>query len=302
MERQALSHVHTHFASAVGFLLGRTFPVTVSHTFHGASEFSNAAGFRMAEKVASSLFCSAISQHGFSQIMYVSGYSQWSKLERAYLGVDPSQFSPRPFRSAPEPFQIMCAGRLAAVKGQHLLIEAMAMLVSEGRNIRLLLAGNGPDRAALEQDAAGRGLTGRVSLLGNLNQEQLLEYYRQCDVFVLSSFAEGLPVVLMEAMSMEIPCVATWVNGTPEIISHETDGLLIPPGDARALASAVARLMDDEELRRELGKKARHKVEARFDLRRNAEHLAGVFQRRLGRQAGTIPGRVLPAPPRSASS
>ena len=98
---------------------------------------------------------------------------------------------------------------------------------------------------------------------------------------MISSFAEGLPVVLMEAMAMEIPCVAPWVNGIPEIVTHETDGLLVPPGEAGALARAIGRLMDDTELRRALGEKARLKILEKFDLRRNTEHLADVFRRRL---------------------
>jgi glycosyltransferase involved in cell wall biosynthesis len=114
-----------------------------------------------------------------------------------------------------------------------------------------------------------------------VNQDKLLDLYRESDALVLSSFAEGLPVVLMEAMAMEIPCVAPWVNGIPEIVTHETDGLLVPPGDAEALARAIGRLMDDAELRRTLGQNARLKILEKFDLRRNTEHLADVFQRRL---------------------
>jgi glycosyltransferase involved in cell wall biosynthesis len=167
------------------------------------------------------------------------------------------------------------------VKGQHVLIAAMAALVQEGRHIRLRFAGDGPDRAALSQDVKNRGLADCVSFEGNVNQDKLLDLYRESDALVLSSFAEGLPVVLMEAMAMEIPCVAPWVNGIPEIVTHETDGLLVPPGDAEALARAIGRLMDDAELRRTLGQNARLKILEKFDLRRNTEHLADVFQRRL---------------------
>jgi colanic acid/amylovoran biosynthesis glycosyltransferase len=282
MRRHGLRHVHTHYASTVGFLVGRIFPVTLSITFHGPAEFEDPAGSRLTGKVRASLFCCAISQYGVSQLMYACGYPEWPKLELTALGVDPDRFPPRPFRATPSPFQIICVGRLAPVKGLHLLIAAMAALVQEGRHIRLRLAGDGPDRIALRQDVEGRGLSDRVSFEGNVNQDKLLELYRESDALVLSSFAEGLPVVLMEAMAMEIPCVAPWVNGIPEIITHETDGLLVPPGDAAALARAVGRLMDDAELRRNLGQNARLKILEKFELRRNAEHLADVFRRRLG--------------------
>lgn len=281
MRRHALTHVHTHYASTVGSLVRRIFPVTLSITFHGSAEFRNPEGFRLAEKVRVSLFCCAISQYGFSQLMYACGHPQWPKLELTTLGVDPQTFQPRLFRPNPSPFQIICVGQLAPVKGQHVLVAAMAALVKEGRDIRLRFAGEGPDRIALRQDVENRGLPERVWFEGNVNHDKLLDMYRDSDALVLSSFAEGLPVVLMEAMSMEIPCVAPWVNGIPEIVTHETDGLLVPPGDAEALARAIARLMDDAELRRRLGQKARLKILEKFDLRRNTEHLAGVFRRRL---------------------
>src|ERR1017187_6015062 len=281
MRRHDLSHVHTHYASAVGVLVGRIFPVTLSIAFHGPAEFEDPAGSRLAEKVRASLFCCAISQYGVSQMMYACGYPEWPKLELTTLGVDPNRFQPRPFRPSPSPFQIICVGRLAPVKGLHLLIWAMAALVKEARHIRLRLAGDGPERVALRQDVENRGLSDHVSFEGNVNQDKLLDLYRESDALVLSSFAEGLPVVLMEAMAMEIPCVATWVNGIPEIVTHETDGLLVPPGDPEALARAVARLMDNAEVRRTLGQRARLKILEKFDLRRNTEHLADVFRRRL---------------------
>jgi colanic acid/amylovoran biosynthesis glycosyltransferase len=281
MRQNRLTHVHTHYASTVGLILTRMFPVTLSITFHGPAEFENAVGSRLREKVEASLFSCGISQYGLSQIMAATGYSEWPKLELTPLGVDPAEFPPRPFRPDPSPFQIVSVGRLAPVKGQHVLIAAMQRLVSEGRNIRLRLAGDGPDRAELQQDAADRGLHEHVLFEGNVNQDTLREFYRESDALVLSSFAEGLPVVLMEAMAMEIPCISPWVNGIPEIVTHAENGLLVPPGDAEALASAIARLMDDAELRRMLGQKARLKVLERFNLRRNTGHLAGIFRRRL---------------------
>jgi colanic acid/amylovoran biosynthesis glycosyltransferase len=281
MRGHGLSHVHSHFASTVGVLVRRIFPVTLSITFHGPAEFQDPAGSRLAQKVEACLFCCAISQYGVSQLMYACGHPEWPKVELTPLGVDPTGFPPRPFRANPSPFQIICVGRLAPVKGQHLLIDAMATLIQEGRHIRLRFAGDGPDRAGLQRDVESRGLADAISFAGNVNQDNLLDLYRESDALVLSSFAEGLPVVLMEAMAMEIPCVAPWVNGIPEIITHETDGLLVPPGDAEALTRAISRLMDDAVFRRTLGQNALQKILEKFDLRRNTEHLAHVFRRRL---------------------
>jgi glycosyltransferase involved in cell wall biosynthesis len=188
---------------------------------------------------------------------------------------------PRAFRADPDPFQIACVGQLAPVKGQHMLLAAVELLAREGRRVLLRIAGDGPDRASLEQDIAGRNLARHVVMEGFLNQDKLRELYAECDALVLPSFAEGIPVVLMEAMAMEIPCVATWITGIPEIIRHETDGLLAPPGDADALARAIARLMDDSALRRRLGQQGRLRILEKFDLHRNTEHLAEIFRRRI---------------------
>ena len=281
MRQRQIPHVHTHYVSTVGLIVKQMFPVTLSITFHGPAEFENVVGSNLREKVAASLFSCAISRFGLGQLMYASGYAEWAKLELTPLGVDPADFPPRTFRPNPSPFQIVCVGRLAPVKGQHLLVEAMERLVRSGRNIRLRLAGDGPDRAALQQDVQGRGLEKHVLFEGNVNQDKLRELYRESDALVLASFAEGLPVVLMEAMAMEIPCVAPWVNGIPEIITHESDGLTVPPGDAEALAGAIGRLMDDAEFRQALGQKARIKVLEKFTLQLNTEHLADIFRRRL---------------------
>ena len=281
MRQNRLTHLHTHYASDVAVIVARIFPVTLSITMHGPAEFENVTGFHLREKVGASLFACAISQYGVSQIMAASAHADWPKLEVTRLGVDPDEFPPRPFRPDPSPFRLICVGRLAPVKGQHVLIGAMDRLAKSGRQFGLHLAGDGPDRLELERDTERRGLRKYIVFEGNINQDKLRELYRESDALVLSSFAEGLPVVLMEAMAMEIPCVATWVNGIPEIISHETDGLLVAPGDPEVLASAVARLMDDAGLRRRLGQQARRKVLDKFTLQHNAEHLADVFRRRL---------------------
>ena len=282
MMRHRLFHVHIHYCSTVGWIAAAIFPISMSVTFHGQAEFVNPDGFQLREKIRTSLFCRAISLHGRSQMLKVVDYREWPKVEVAFLGVDPREFQPWPFRAHPEPFQIACVGQLAPVKGQHMLLAAVELLAREGRRVLLRIAGDGADRAGLEQDIASRNLARHVIMEGFLNQDKLRELYAECDMLALPSFAEGIPVVLMEAMAMEIPCVATWITGIPEIIRQETDGLLTPPGDAEALACAIARLMDDPELRRSLGQAARLRILEKFDLHRNTERLAEIFGRRLG--------------------
>jgi glycosyltransferase involved in cell wall biosynthesis len=282
MRRHRLSHLHSHFSSTVAMIVARTFPVTMSAAFHGPAEFEDPAGFQIAEKVRASLFSCAISRFGRAQLMHASPYAEWPKLELTPLGIDPAEFPPRSFRRDPAPFEIVCVGRLAPVKGQHVLLDAVEQLVRQGCDLRLHLAGDGPDRPALERHAAARGLSSRIVFTGNLNQDELRRLYAGSDLMVLSSFGEGLPVVLMEAMAMEIPCVAPWIAGIPELVRDGASGLLVPPGDPDALAGAILAMIRDPELRLRLAREGRRQVLEGFDLGPNGERLAALFLRRLG--------------------
>jgi glycosyltransferase involved in cell wall biosynthesis len=285
MKRNRLRHVHTHFSSGVALIVARTFPVTMSATFHGPAEFEDTAGFRLAEKIGASLFSCAISYYGLSRLMYATAPSQWPKLEVTPLGVDAAEFSPRPFRENSPVFEILSVGRLAPVKGQQAMIAAVDTVVKEGRRIRLRLAGDGPDRAELEREVERRGLSQEVIFEGNLNQDQLRAVYRESDAFVLSSFGEGLPVALMEAMAMEIPCIATWIAGIPELIRDGVGGLLVAPGDVQSLAKAIIRLMSDAELQRRLGQSGRRRILEGYEVITNVGRFGKVLSRRLAEAA-----------------
>ncbi len=177
--------------------------------------------------------------------MRFSNPSDWHKFEVARLGVDPAVFSPRPPREHPDPFDIVCVGRLAPVKGHLVLIRAIDQLARDGGRVRLRIVGGGDLRAALEAEVRSlRACPVTSSSEGSLNQDRVIDLYRQADAFAPASFAEGVPVVLMEAMSMEIPCVATWVNGVPELIRDGDDGLLVALSDADGLAAAIKLLID----------------------------------------------------------
>ena len=278
MRRQNLSHIHMHFTSTVGLLAMRLTPMRASATIHGPAEFDDPAAFHLTEKIRAFHLLCAISDYGRGQLMRFSGESQWNKIRVARLGVDPSLYAPRPFRENPDPFEILFVGRLAPVKGPHVLIAAMDRLVRQGRAVRLRFAGDGPSRPGLESDAAGRGLNNHVIFEGWQDADRVRALYQQADIVALPSFAEGIPVVLMEAMAMEIPCVSTRVTGIPELIRDEVDGLLVTPGNDEELAAAIARLMDDPELCRRLGESARRQVIENFNLDRNTAQLAAIFR------------------------
>jgi glycosyltransferase involved in cell wall biosynthesis len=285
MRRNGLTHLHVHFATpaaTVALIARQIFPITFSMTVHGPDEFYDAPGYYLAEKIASASFICCIGYYARSQLMKLSPPDQWDKFEISPLGVDPALFMPRPFRANPQPFEIICVGRLTPAKGQAILLAAIAQLCREGRKLRLRLVGDGPDREMLEQFAAENQLGNAAIFTGAVNQDQIRELYAAADVFALASFAEGIPVVLMEAMAMTIPCVTTWITGIPELIRNGEDGLLVAPSDTEGLAAAVARLMDDPELRRRLGEAGRDRVSDKYPLNRNIDRLAAIFRRRLG--------------------
>jgi colanic acid/amylovoran biosynthesis glycosyltransferase len=141
--------------------------------------------------------------------------------------------------------------------------------------------GEGPSRPALEKLIGERGLSAQVQLSGACNHDKVVDFYRISDAFILGSFAEGIPVVLMEAMAMELPCIATWIAGIPELIDNGVDGLLVPPADPVALADAVERLMEDPELIRRIGAAGRSKILSSYHLVRNTESLGMTFRKCL---------------------
>ena len=281
MRRNGLTHLHAHYSSTVGLLVQRVFGVQLSISFHGPDEFADPAGFRIREKVKACTFVRAISQYARSQLMMSSDAADWGKIEVVYMGVDPELFTPRPFRGDTAPVELICVGRLAPVKAQAILIDAVGRVAAHGANLLLHVVGGGPDRAALEALVEQRGLGPHVTFHGFTPQDKLEQLYRRTDIFALASFAEGVPGVLMEAMAMEIPCVATWITGVPELIRNGTDGLLAAASDAEGFAAEIERLIGDPELRLRVGQAGRARVLERFDLVKNSAQLAGVFDRFL---------------------
>lgn len=284
MKRRDLRHLHVHFATpaaSVALIASRLSVVTLSITVHGPDEFYDVSGYHLREKIDGASFLCAIGNFARSQLMRLSAPESWNKFEIVPVGVDPARFTPRPDPGDTSPFEILCVGRLVPTKGQHVLLAASERLTAEGRKILVRFVGDGPDGAALELDTRRRGLTNCVRFEGAVNQDRICDFYGRAGAFVLPSFAEGIPVVLMEAMAMKIPCVTTFVNGIPELIRDGLEGLLVPPSDDVSLAAAIGRLIDDPALRERLGESARARVVDRHDLRRNAERLADIFRRRL---------------------
>ena len=286
LSERAISHLHVHFATpaaTVAMILTHVSPVEMSMTVHGPDEFYDVSNYYLSEKIRTSKFVVCISFFAQSQLMKLSPGSEWNKFDVVRLGVDSSQFAPRGRKAAEEPIQVLCVGRLVSAKGQRILIEAVDRLKRGGHRLELQLVGDGVDRSDLERLVVVRGLTDVVRFVGAVNQDEIRTYYQRADIFALASFAEGIPVVLMEAMAMEIPCVATRITGIPELIEDGVSGLLVSPSDVEGMAAAMLRLMESAELREALGKAGRQRVQQDYELAVSADRLAEVFHRRLGK-------------------
>ena len=284
MQKRQLKHVHVHFANAsstVALLTARMYGLHYSISVHGPDEFYGARAYNLREKMENALFVCCIGNFCRSQLMLATPSSHWSKFEIARLGVDPDSFLPVRSRRDGQ-IRLLCVGRLVAAKAQQILLRAVAIMKQQGFVFSLDIAGDGPDRVELESQARLLEITDYVTFHGSLDQGRVHELLARTDIFVLPSFAEGIPVALMEAMSMEIPCVSTTIAGIPELIDSNVSGILVPPSDPELLAAAIGRLINDPEFRARIGAAARQKIVSTYNLKPNVVRLAGIFQQRLG--------------------
>lgn len=285
-ERRRIRHVHVHFgnpAANVALLAAASGRSEFSMSVHGPDIFYDVGENLLAEKAQKAVFVRCISHFCRSQMLRLVPHALWGRFPVVRCGVDASVFAPRPEPQNAVP-ELLCVGRLVPAKGQHILVEACARLAGDGVPFRLTLVGDGPDRESLVALAARLGLQERVVFAGALGQAEVRRHYDRADVFVLPSFAEGVPVVLMEAMAKEVPVVSTVIAGIPELIESGVDGLLVPPSDPGALAVAVAGLLADPVRRRELGRRGREKVLRHYDLSTNGATLAEMFRQQLAQE------------------
>lgn len=191
---------------------------------------------------------------------------------------------------------IVTVGRLDAVKDQVGLVRAFGILRDSmpgmGERLRLAIAGEGNERQNIERQVAGLHLDSQVRLLGK--RDDVAALLAECDIFALSSIAEGMPGVLLEAMASRLPVVATDVGGVGEVVVEGTTGMLVPAGDAQALAKALGAYCADEALRCRHGEAGRARVAARFGLNAMLSAYTALYDELLGRQGGALQSRVAP--------
>jgi colanic acid/amylovoran biosynthesis glycosyltransferase len=284
MKRRSLPHLHVHFGgpvATVGMLTAQAWQVPWSLTLHGPDEFFDQETFYLAKKIKSGRFIFCISDFCRSQVLRIAPEINESQVGVVRLGVDCAALQPKSASPAPQAanstFRLACTGRMVAAKGHRILIESLSQLAAQGIDFDCTLIGDGPERQALESLSARYGLQDRIHFLGAMAHQPTLAQVAEADAFVLASFAEGLPVALMEAMALGVPCVSTTIAAIPELIQDRQNGLLVPPSNVEALTAALRTLAVDPELRRTLGRAARVTAEQHYNLATNLDLLASVW-------------------------
>ncbi|MGR3377600.1 glycosyltransferase family 4 protein [Salipiger abyssi] len=274
LKAQGVQHLHNHIAKAsctVAMLASELSGIPYSFTIHGPDIFFEPNHWRIDEKTARASFVACISDYCRSQLMCFAATEHWDKLHIVHCGIAPERYSASPHKGQ----TLLFVGRLAGVKGVPVLLDAMAALKDRYPYLRLALIGDGPERAALEERAKGLGET--VVFLGYQSQAEVAKALAETDLFVLPSFAEGVPVVLMEAMAAGVPVIATQIAGIPELVTQWESGVLVPPGDAGALTEAIDQLLTSADQRRVMGAVGRATVEAEFNIHTEAARLSSLF-------------------------
>ncbi|MCI0641951.1 MAG: glycosyltransferase [Gemmataceae bacterium] len=287
-ERVAIWHGHDYKSNALGLLVRRFWPMRLVTTVHGWVKHTR----RTPLYYSIDRFCLPRYEKVIcvSQDLYEAAVAAGVPAERCVLienAIDTAEFARRRTVAqakagngiSPERFVIGAVGRLSAEKGFDYLIRAANQLLREGLDLEVHIIGEGEEKTRLQELSQSLGLADRIRLLGY--RADVRELYEAMDVFALSSLREGLPNVLLEAMALEVPVVATRVNGVPRLVSHEETGLLVEPGSVNGLADGLRRLLLDDSLRRTLKQNARTRIERRHSFEIRMSNVRALYDEML---------------------
>jgi len=280
-QRAGIDHMHAHFgtnATSVALFAKALNGPSFSFTTHGPEEFDSPRALSLGEKLKQASFAVAVSSFGKSQLSRWADFDCWRKLRVVHCGIEPKHFS----EVVPLPssrLRLVAIGRFVEQKGQMVLIQALLQVIKEQPSVHLTLIGDGEMRPELEAAIAENGLGAHVTLTGWLSEAGVRAELAASHALVMPSFAEGLPMVVMEAMAAGRPVLATYIAGTPELVLHGENGWLVPAGDAGALAEQILEIADlSQERFSEMGMAGRERVLQRHDSDKEAVKLAALFR------------------------
>ncbi len=275
-----IKHIHAHFgtnSTTVAMLCHVLGGPTYSFTVHGPEEFDAPKALSLGEKIERAAFVVAVSYFGKSQLLRWCDRSDWSKIHVVHCGVD-KIFLSQPHTPVPDTPRLACIGRLSEQKGHLLLLEAAAQLAAEGLKFKLVLVGDGPLRPEIETLISQLGLQDQVEITGWASNSEVQRQILAARAMVLPSFAEGLPVVVMEALALGRPVISTYVAGIPELVEPGVCGWLVPAGSVEALTEVMrVTLQHPVEKLEQMGRAGAERVAKQHDAVKEASKLAALF-------------------------
>ncbi len=270
-------HIHAHFgtnSSEIAMFAAQMAGIPYSFTVHGPEEFDKPQALGLNRKIRHAKFVAAISSYGRSQLYRWANYEDWQKIKEVHCGLEADFYlNSEPIK--PKPSSMVCVGRICEQKGQLLLIEAVRKLHQDGVKIYLTLAGDGEMRQEVETLIKQYKLESYINITGWISSDEVKAQILSAEVMVLPSFAEGLPVVIMEAMSLYRPVISTYVAGIPELVSHKENGWLCAAGDVDGLASMMSEALKTNKTKlKKMSELAYAKVISRHNIDQEASKLA----------------------------
>lgn len=303
LRKAAITHLHAHFgtnSAEVAMLVNVLGGPPWSFTAHGIETFDNPRLVGLTEKVRLCAFVVAVSSYGRAQIYRSIEPRFWHKVHLVYCGLDPG-FRNMPANVPALPKRLVCVGRLSPEKGHLILLEAAQQLAAEGTEFQLILAGDGEMRPRLEKRIAQLNLTDRVQITGWISGAGVRQEILSARALVLPSLGEGLPVVIMEAMALRRPVIATLISGIPELVRQGIDGWLVPAADVAALASALRNCLETPiDVIERMGETGRERVLKRHNVDIEASKLQKLFaqsRRDATRREAPMPSTAKPGCP-----
>ena len=292
-----VQHLHAHFGtnSTVVALLCRLLGgPTYSFTAHGPEEFDKPMLLHLPDKVKHAAFVIGVSHFGRSQLCRWAAHKHWAKIHVVHCGVDKAYLG-TPIIPLPEQRRLICIGRLVEQKGQLLLVEAVGRLAAAGVDFEVVLVGDGELRSEITSLVAHLGLERHVRLTGWMSNDAVHKEILNSRALVLPSFAEGLPVVIMESLALGRPVVSTYIAGIPELVEPGVSGLLVPAGSVDSLVDAIRKVLAmDIETLSAMGRAGAARVAAQHNITVEAAKLAGLFRQTIGLPDATL--ELKPAP------
>jgi colanic acid/amylovoran biosynthesis glycosyltransferase len=281
LQQKPVQHLHIHFGNVgatVGMIACNYLQLSWSMTLHGTSCFDYPWGALLGAKLERCTFANCISYFGLSQAYRTVGSDHWHKLFVSRCGIELDAVNLAKSNQASihkddSIIRLISVGRLHVEKGYPVMINAFASALKSVPNMELVLLGDGPYRKELEAYVKEKGVEQKVVFRGAVPEQTVLDEMVHADIFLLSSFMEGVPMVLMEAMILEVPVIAPRLAGIPELVTCHESGLLFDPAHWQQMAEQIVELARDKKKRASYGAAGREKVLTEFTIEKGVENL-----------------------------